>query len=456
MAVLQVRAKNFKQHKDLDLKIDGKSFFVVGDTRQGKTNLIKIILATLMLEDFPENPISTGENEGFIEATHELDGMKYTIRRTFTDKPDSKTRFTVTDANGGKHTLSVLLERIFGKAFGNNSFNYQTYFFELKSTEARYQYLVKAIGGDQVLDNLATIKKLKRERGTLGTQCDTLQALIDDSSLNPDTILDDLEFYKEEKNTDEAIAKKAEKLLQRKSVINLNNQLEVISETNLAYQESETQFNENLNEIVALEKRIAELRSTNEKIGAWQKVNQPDFDAEKEIREQISTAEEDNLKIEAEADALYDDMVREVTVFNQMKAALDAAVINYKKWQEYNTEWTEKDDKIKALIEENETIFKKKLPIPELTIEEVDGKDVVMYNGRELSFDNISKGESIRIAVDIQKALNPKGNNLVVVPEAQSLGSDLDEILEQCKHFNLQAIVEVTERKQEFKIKFED
>lgn len=32
-----------------------------------------------------------------------------------------------------------------------------------------------------------------------------------------------------------------------------------------------------------------------------------------------------------------------------------------------------------------------------------------------------------------KKPINPGGNHIVIIPEAQSLGSQMDEILEECK-----------------------
>jgi hypothetical protein len=97
-----------------------------------------------------------------------------------------------------------------------------------------------------------------------------------------------------------------------------------------------------------------------------------------------------------------------------------------------------------------------KIPIPGLTIEDIDDKNIILYEGRELCFENISKGRSIRLAIEIQRAINPKGSHIVMIPEAQSLGSQLDEILAECKEYGIQAIIELTERKQEFHIEFED
>lgn len=456
MAVIEVRARNFKKLENIDIKPNGKSFFVIGDTNQGKTTLMKIILSTLMIEDFPEDPITTGKTEGYIEAVHELDGIKYTVRRTFTDKKDSKTRFTVTDQNGGRHTLSTLLEKIFGKAFTNSYFDYNEYFHKQKSSDTRYAYFVKAIGGDRVFENNIKKEKLLDERGRLGTERTKYRNIVDHSSLNPETLEADLLYYKDEKLQDEAILKKNEILAKRKSIVNLTNQLTVVKEGNSAYEISEESLTDINAEIDELEKKLLDAKESRDKILTWQKNNQPDFETQNTLTLEIANADEFNKTIEQEADELYDDLIRTMNVHNNMRNELNTAITSYNEYIRYDTEWNEKDGEIKALIEENKKIFADRIQIEGMSIEEINGKPVIMYDGREFSWENLSKGKSLRLTMEIQRMLNPKGNNLIVIPEAQSLGSELDEILEECKEHGIQAIVEVTERKQEFKIKFEE
>lgn len=457
MAVVSVKAVNFKKLENLDLEnINGKSFFVIGDTDEGKTTLLKIILSTLMIEDFPEEPLTTGKDSGFIEAVHELNGMKYTIRRTFTKNKDAKTRFTVTDETGGRHTLSVLLDNIFGKAFTNTYFDYNQYFHQQKSSESRTNYLVNAIGGLTVFENKAKIDTLKRERGKIGTEVTRFTHIIENSSLNPATLEQDMEYYANPKTTDGAIAKKAEILKERKSIVNLSAQLQVVKEGNSAFEISEESLIDIENEISELEKKLALLKEEHSTILTWQKNNPKDTNRQKELEHEISTADQFNREVEAGADAIYNDMLLEVNTHNRMRDELNTAINSFNELKKYQKEWNEKDEDIRRLIAENKKIFSDRLPIPGMTIEEVDDKQIVMYNGREFSYENLSKGKSLRLAMEIQRFLNPKGNNLIVIPEAQSLGSELDEILQECKEHNIQAIVEVTERKQKFQIKFEE
>src|SRR4051812_37161383 len=129
MSVTKITAKNFKKLEDFSFSPNGKSIFVVGDSGEGKSTLLRIILSSLMLEDFPADPLTTGKKSGFVETEHDVDGMKYTVKRSFTDDRTKKTRFTVVDQNGGKYSLSEVLEKIYGKAFTSSNFDYYQFFF---------------------------------------------------------------------------------------------------------------------------------------------------------------------------------------------------------------------------------------------------------------------------------------------------------------------------------------
>lgn len=458
MAVISVRAKNFKKLKDLDEKFDGKTFAIVGDSEVGKTSLMQIIQASLMQQDFPQDPLTKGEQEGFFEVVHELDGIKYTVSRPFNNKKGtaSKTRFTVRDENGGRHSLEDLLTRIFGKAFINSNFDYYQFFFECKSKEARFNYIVKAVGGDEVLTNIETINKKKRERGVLGTQRDVYATLIDNSPIHPESVEQDMMHYAYAMDMMDAEQIKDEILATRESVFNITTQLSVVKEGNEAFQRSEAENKGLAADIEALEKQIAEMKRVLEFNKRWQQENQPDFEYQAELEDKLSKVEETNHEIEREANIAYNDKINEINTFNKMRDNFETALQNFEKYNEVDKEWTKLDQDIKSLIEKNREIFKNKIPIPGLTIDEVDGKSIVMYEGLELCWENVSKGRSIRLAIEILMAINPKGNHIVMIPEAQSLGSQLDEILDECKQFGIQAIVEITERKQEFHIEFEE
>jgi hypothetical protein len=177
---------------------------------------------------------------------------------------------------------------------------------------------------------------------------------------------------------------------------------------------------------------------------------------EKELKGKIDNAKTVNEEIEKKANEAYDEAMGNITLFNTKRNSFLSTVNAFRKWQELDAEWKEVDQKIKDLREANKEIFKNKLPIPELTIDEIGGKETVLYKGREFNWDNLSKGETIKITTQIQNAINPNGDNFIIIPEAQSLGSALDEIIKECDKYHMQALIEYTERNEEFKMVFVD
>jgi hypothetical protein len=148
----------------------------------------------------------------------------------------------------------------------------------------------------------------------------------------------------------------------------------------------------------------------------------------------------------------------EVNQFNQERTKFQTGLQYLETFKVLNDSWTVLQNDIIKLEAENEQIFKAKFNIPELSIGEDESILYLCPDGvkRELAFPNVSKGRSIRIAAEIQRILNPDGINFIVIPEGQSLGSGLYEVIEECKKFGFQYIVEITERKQDFKIVFEE
>lgn len=468
MAVLSVTAWNWRKNKNIHFDFKGKTVALIGDSETGKSSIIEIIKISMGLEDFKRDALSKGEEEGGFKIVHEWDGIKYTISRPVNNKKGEKgkTRFTVVDEKGGRHTLETLLESIFGKAFVNSHFDYYQYFYEQKSPEARFNYMVKACGQEKVLTNLETIARKRKERGKYGTQRETLKTLINDSPISedPEQLMKDMEYYAEPKTMEEADQIKKEILDTRDSVFNITTQLNIVKKANQEYKDSEIALQVTNENIAEIQERLRQAIEHKEKIVQWQADNEPDFAYQTELEEKLSKVEKDNEDIEKKADIAYSEKLTEVNTFNQMRASFEYALVNFEKWTEANDSWNNLDTEIKDLGAENTELFKKSLPVPGLSFEEteviVKGEPknivMVMYDGLELTADNISKGRSIRLAIDIQKAINPGGNHIVIIPEAQSLGSQVDEILEECKRCNVQAILEITERKQPLHLEFEE
>lgn len=453
MTVLSVKAKNYKKLKSLHINPNGKSFFVVGDTEEGKSTLLEIIESSLQLAPFPSNPLSDDEDAGGYEVVHLLNGEEYTVKREFTREGGLK-RFTMTDRKGFSAAPSTVLNNIFGKAFINAHFDYKAYFYGCTTSFQRTEYVIKAFGGNTVLENIKIINTKTRERGAIGTDKTTFETLLKGSILNPETLELDLLKYAEPKDIKSAYGDPEYLRLQEELVDKdkLELDLSVISDFNKKHDITSQRNIDIADRIKLLEQEIKDLKGEKKDNEKWLKDNPKDLEFEQEIIAKIDEADLFNEAKQTEIDTALQLAIDGINLFNQNKFAFDTGITYLEKFQELDEKWDELDKEITELEEINDKILHDSLPIPELSIV----NDVIMYEGRELCFPNISKGRSIRITAQIQRILNPKGNNLIIIPEGQSLGSGLDEVIEECKNFGVQYIVEITERKQPFQIKFED
>lgn len=457
MSVLNVKCKNYKIHKELDINFNGKSAILLGDTGQGKSTILEIIEVCFLRKQF-ENPLSNGEEAGFIEMETEIDGRKYIISRTFSKDKKSSERFEVRSADGSTQSLTNLLKTVLGAAFTNKYFDYHTYFFEMKSPKARVEYLTKSIGDDKIQQNVATIKKLENERRDLGSQKKAQEGLFPlFKGLDKETILSKRAYYMQPQEIKLA-AQAKEAYLKNKTVRLelLANERVVVAERVAKLQLVEQQLSEKHARIQELEAELIQLRGDVELLEMQKK----DIPAKcvkelKTLDEKIEKGKVKNQLVEHEAQKLYEAEVGKISNFNVERANF---INNQKAFIEFarlDKEWKAKDAEMDRLAKESKELFKDSIPIPELTYElNEKGDEMIMYKGREFSFSNISKGESIRIAAAIQRAMNPKGANFILIQEAQSLGSGVDEILEEAKKFDVQVIMEITQRDEPLKVVF--
>ena len=460
MSVIEVKVKNLKALKgEHTLSPDGKSFVVIGDMAQGKSTILNIIAAHMMQEDYPNFPLSEGENEGFTETVHLIDGIKYTISRKFKRKEDGSVqidRFSVKSDKGGKYSLTDFLKNILSDSFTNNSkFDYSKFFFECKSSEARYKYLIDSIGGEEVYKNNQKIKDLENERAATGQQRSTQKTIWEQEGIfSPETAERDIEYYANEKTAEEAIKIKNEALSKRTEILSTAVIYNTVKETNNKHRQLSAKKNE-------IEFKIDQLRqqlhaATIELEDNEKELSQVVFSPERELelKAKIDSAESDNALIEKEANEKFNEAMSDITLFNTKRQNFQNTITAFRLWEKFDQEWNNTNAEIQLIRENSKTLFKNKLPIPELSIGDVNGKETVLYNGREFSWDNLSKGETIKITAQIQNAINPNGDNFIIIPEAQSLGSQIDEIIKECENFGMQAIIEYTERGEEFRMEF--
>lgn len=67
MRIEGIEIKNFKAIRAENLELHGRNVYVIGKNGKGKTSFLDAIFKTLYNEDFPPNPLTTGERKGAVK-----------------------------------------------------------------------------------------------------------------------------------------------------------------------------------------------------------------------------------------------------------------------------------------------------------------------------------------------------------------------------------------------------
>jgi DNA repair exonuclease SbcCD ATPase subunit len=346
--VTDVKLINYKIHRDFQFSPNGKSFAIVGDSGTGKSTLIDVILMSLGVIPFDKKCLSDGAESGRMEVTHDFgDGNKYTVKRRFSKK--GVMRFEVTDQNGGDHTMEVLLGKVLGKAFTNTYFDYRKYFHDCKTSAARFEYMVRAVGGDVVLDNNRTINRKIDERNTIGGKRSTFETLLEQNTiLDPDK-LDEQEVYYAKLKTlddiyeDETYKQLESQLIQKES---LELDLEIVSESNDKYKKAELREVAIDTEIAELERQIRELKAEKKDSQKWRKQNPADFEFEKELAEQIAKADEQNAELYPKIKQAKDAAQERINTYNYEYNQFNTGLGYLQEFLSLNEKWNTINDSI--------------------------------------------------------------------------------------------------------------
>jgi hypothetical protein len=219
--------------------------------------------------------------------------------------------------------------------------------------------------------------------------------------------------------------------------------------------------------IKELNQQLKEAKKANEGYKNFLDNNQLEEEKEKKLQQEFDTAADTTLLLEKQAQEVYDSKMLEIDRFNAERLVYLQQKEEYDQLQKCNEEWIQKDNGIKDIELDNRLKFKEKIPFPDLEIKDIEiektgakkGEIVIKqhlyYKGRELNFENVSKGESLQIAFQFQTAYNPRFK-MVFLPEALNLGSKFDDLVEAAATNGYQWIAEFTERGEEFKMKFEE
>lgn len=472
MSLLTVEAKNFLIHKDLKIDLNKESCLVIGDSGSGKSTLSRLILAHISQVAYPSNPLSDGENEGYTKTTHQgPDGKVYTVSRKYTREKDGSVkldRFEVRGPDGYKKSLEQIMETVFQGVFTSSRFDYNTYFNKKKGTVDRFKYFVEAIGDKTIEENADKIELLEEERAIIGNSRTTKKALWEQVSTSDDEaeMQKELDYYSQERTIDEATAAKAEHLEKKIPMTVYEKKLDTHAKAIEMMGMDDAAILGYTNEIAEIDRQMQELqRRRNEKetqirsrqaLKDEQKKNVLSNKALDKMAKEVTKIEKDNKIIEAEAEAIYKTKLDEIVDFQAKKQQFFNGLQAFEDWSKLDIQWKEKDQNIQTLKAQNEETLKKLLPIPEMEIGIKNKKPVVLYKGRELSDEFFSTGEQIEIALAIQVALNPTGDNFIVIPNAQDLGSKIRDVQAACKKYNIQYLVEMTRPDEEFVVEVID
>jgi len=459
MKIVSIELKNYKIHKDFKFDFNGKSAMLIGDKAVGKSTLINFILQYLGLKDFDTKSLSEGEESGSGALKVEVGGNEYTITRPLVG-PDKKSRFKITSNAGSFDSMEAFYKAVMGGLFTERYFNYNEYFFQLKSPAARVKYFADVIGDPRIEANKDFIKNLKEGRKLVGSQRDFQEVIKKQSGLDEldsDTLQANSIYYKNAR--DIAEAKEVKEVFLKNNLIDIK-QLEfekqhVQRDSELLINHSKQIYDNNIR-IEELKAELAALEENNALVKhAFDMIDPTSTEKLEVINQQLESADSKNNAFKEKADDLYEDEIKVITDFNEKRSAFIRGIQSFKEFKRLDTIYNEQSDLIKEKEIENKKIFKESLPIPEISYEmNEDGSELIMYNGREFNFDNLSGGESIQIATKIQRALNPDKSNFILIQNAGLLGSGIDEILKEAKKFKTQVIMEVTERDEPLSIEF--
>lgn len=458
MSLLTVEATNFLIFKKIKVDLNKESILVIGDSGKGKTTFSRIIRCHMGIEEYPANPLPDDEDSGSTKTTHQApDGRVFEVSRKYVREEDGSVkldRFEVRGPAGKEKSLKYVMDTVFQGAFTGGRFDYSTYFNKTKGQVERYKYFVDAIGGVAIDENLNKIEEAEIYRAPIGRAKDTQKALFDQAGIPADhkEAEEKLAYFQKKLTVEDAATAKAELLLTKKPT----EEHQATYEKHVNAVELSETYKQN---IISLDAQILKLQEEKAEQEKLQKANKKDIKPEKELIAILKDAEKiqtDNKIIDTQAEELYQTKITEIVDFNSAKTTFYNGLKAFQEWQRLEGEWKKLDQDIKDLKTENEETLKKLLPLPELSIGERNKKPIVLYKGREFSDEYLSTGEQIQITAAIQMALNPKGDNFIIIPNAQDLGSKLKEVQKACKKFNVQYLVEMTKEDEEFRVEVID
>lgn len=404
MKVQRIVIKSFKVLKDLDINLEGKSVYLIGENGVGKSSLLQFI--QIALGDSKSVP--DGMNgEGQIFTT--IDGQPYTFAVT-TKK--GKVELCVTLPDGIKETKRGVI----GGIVGTINFDINEFLKKSESKAGRKEQVedYKRMLPKEFIEGINAFEKKAKaiydDRTEIGRKIETLKGFIKESKL----FGDDLKAQKVDVSVLQAELEK------------INTQNAKIKEVNQRFTERAAKIDANKAKIEELRKEILELErvtiieeSTQGEAKKWIEKHQP-IDVTPTI-EAMRNADETNTK------------ATQAEEHNKKLAQL-------KMFEEDYNELTVQYETNKQAISDAIKDFQS--PVEGLQFDD----EQLLYNGVAVTNQNLCDSEIIELGIKMKNASNPE-LGLMFVENSNLIGQKrLDAIKEYAKKHNLQMFYEEVKR----------
>jgi len=429
--------KIFKGEKEFVLK-NSYVYFVSGPNNTGKTSFKDIFAILQSGKNDIDKPVTTGENEGYIETRIPgADGRPYLIRHDFTN--ESHNKFIAIDEDGKK--VSSIGE--FRKLFNYTHFTAEEFFLWTASADGRKKQrnIILNLLGEDILAKYEEYGQLELvkydERTQKGYEKDQLVELCKSGRLNEEeqkTVDSLIEYKNKLSKVQEQLNGISTSNVQRSSLQQRQSDLGIAisnmaGEVEALIRKYTTDVTELNTLITSLE---AQLKAANEK---REQIIKETPGIKKAKEDSIATKREELTKITEELSKLPQ---ADVSALNAEKAILETTIdtINTLKARSSNeTENIAKRDK--ALMEyesltrdidkirgdKSALIEQSNLGVSNVSIED----DHVKIDGFEFKENQVSKSQAILLIANLMCAINE--SPIQVIGSANDLGWEvLDEL----------------------------
>ena len=398
MKIQQVKIKEFKKLKDLNLKLDGQNIWIKGENSVGKSTLMQFIEIALGSKNVPPN----AEGEGIVWADD--NGKEYIFKVQF---KDGKPKVTV-ECDGLKDNTKSAIAAIVGKI----DFDIDEFVRMSETDKGRKEQvlLYKNMMSQEVIEFMARIEQdIKAEfedRAMVNSKIKTLEGFIKESPL----FGKDLDIQPKDAADIQQELEKANKI---------NDMWERATKAEVTYKEEIKSIEDEIEILMAKAEKAKNNLSMTEK---WLFINKKvDTDA---ITAQFNTISEHNKMANQAAEQKK--KIEEVERLKEESGNFTVRI---------ETKRHELQECIKSLD-----------PIVEGLYFNDEG---LLYNGTAVHAESMATSEIIELGVKMKMAQNPK-LGFICLEHGESIGNErLKNILEIAEKNNWQVIIEEVVRGQE-------